>query len=486
MRFTVLSLWLCVALLLPVSAQEGAPAGPEVGEPGAAPHAPPEPPSGEGEGEAAAEEPDGPNLQVPPWMGGAQKAELEQTIAAWKAAFKRFNLEGEKAMPDVQAAIERLERARALDKLCALPDYYLGIARQLTGEHEAAIERLQEAIKRSPKFHEAFVELGDAQRWAGKDKEAEASYGRAIAIAPEYAHAWYMRALLRARKLQLDQAKADIGKALELSPGKLEYVVAQRQLKLVTEGPDWKEKFEVETKHYVVRTNVSQELAQKIADHAELIRRLYESVFPSSKQKRKSPIIVFKDAQEYRQNGGPQNAGGHFDPTWKQLYLFQYPKESDTLLVLYHEGFHQFLDGVVDTHIPQWFNEGLADYFGPSEYFKQKGDEGMKVRPNPWRLQLVKQMLRNEQHVPWEKLLNMSQAEMYQKEAIGRHYAQAWSIVYFLAEADDRAHFHYLKDYFQALRKGKSQAEAWQAAFGRTDMPALEARWKEFMLKVKG
>ena len=40
---------------------------------------------------------------------------------------------------------------------------------------------------------------------------------------------------------------------------------------------------------------------------------------------------------------------------FKQLFLFQYPRMSDTRLVLYHEGFHQFLDGILEVKPPQWF-----------------------------------------------------------------------------------------------------------------------------------
>ena len=478
MRAPLLSALLALTLLAPGAAQDA-------GEPTPGADGHPHPPGGGVPPASEDEEPDGPNLAIPPWIGGAQKAALEETIAGWKKAFARYKKQGEAALPDVKAAMEKLEAARGIDKLCALPDYYLGIAHQLTGEHPKAIARLQEAIRRSPKFHEAMVELGDAQRWAGKEKEAAAAYDQAIAAAPEYAHAWYMRALLRVAQEDLEGARADLKRALELKPGKAEYVAGEKQLKLVLEGPDWPQKFEVETKNYVVRTNVSQEFCDLVAKHAELIRRLYEAVFPRSKAKRKSPITVFKDAQEYRQNGGPAGAGGHFDPGFKQLFLFRYPKESDTLLVLYHEGFHQFLDGVLEHKPPQWFNEGLADYFGPSQYFKEKGEEGMKVKPNPWRLDLVKRMVAEGKQVSWQELMTMSQAQMYQKEAVGRHYAQAWSIVYFLAEADDRAHFHYLKDYFQALRKGKDLQGAWQATFGKADMAALEARWREFIRGVK-
>ena len=143
-------------------------------------------------------------------------------------------------------------------------------------------------------------------------------------------------------------------------------------------------------------------------------------------------------------------------------------------------------DGIMPAHAPQWFNEGLADYFGASEYVNEDGDEGMRVLPNPWRLRTIKQMIRGNDFLPFETLMNMSQAQMYQPDRAGKNYAQAWSIVYFLAESEGRAHFKYLKSYFKALRKGKTQREAFDASFGKADLEAMTEAWKEFMSNVRG
>jgi len=470
----LLSLAAALALAGPAAAQGDPPAG------GHAPAADEGAP-----GEASGQE-DGPNLQVPAWIGGRVKERLEAAVATWKEAFARFRSEGpDAARDDVEAAIEVLQGVRDLDRHCALPDYYLGIAYQLTGDHEEAIERLEEAIERNQRFHEAMVELGDARRWAGDEEAAEAAYAQAIETDPSYGHAYYMRALMRAAQQRFEESREDVARAKELKPGDAAVAALEKRLDLVLDGPDWEEKFEVETRNYVVRTNVSEEFAEEIANKAELIRRLYEDVFPRSRSRRKSPIVVFATKQEYHAHGGPANAGGHFDPVFKQLFLFRYDDPADTSLVLYHEGFHQFLDGVLEEKAPQWFNEGLADYFGPAEYVNEGGAEGMRIQPNPWRLRLVKQMIQAERYVPFERLMNMSRAEMYDPRAASLHYAQAWSIIYFLAEADDRAHFHYLADYFKALRRGKGQREAYEKAFGRADMEAMEARWKEFMLAVR-
>jgi hypothetical protein len=480
-RFTV-ALALLAALAGPVRPQEGgapgAPAGPAAGgaEDGAAPAAP---------------EPEkGPNLQPPAWLSPDQRARLEAATRLWDAAYAAYQQEGATAArARVDDAIKALDAAREIDPRLSLPDYDLGIAYQLTGEFQKAIDRLRDAVRKNPRFYEAMVELGDSYRWANKNGDAMRAYDDAVAANPAYAHAYENRALLRASQEKFAEARDDIRHARELAPDNVLYRAIDAQLTLVLEGPPWPQKFTCETANYVVYTDTDQALADEVGKHAELIRRLYTTLFPRPPHtRRKFPIIVFKDANEYHQNGGPRGAGGHFDPQFKQLFLFKYPNMEDTLLVLNHEGFHQFLDALLpDFHPPQWFNEGLADFFGPSQHVPASKDteEGMRLRPNPWRLNTVQQMARADHFVAFERLMTMSQQEMYEPRSAGQNYAEAWSIIYFLARCDDGAYFNYLKDYFNALRRGKDIKDAFKAAFGHADMDAMQRRWKEFTLGLR-
>ncbi len=475
---------LALVLVAPVTAQEGG------GPPGSGPHAPPKDARGAvGDGEQ--EEEDGPNLQIPESITGKDRKDLKKAIALWKAVYAGLGKVSPKVtQKNLDKVITDLEELRKRIKGCALPSHYLGIAYQIRGFYfdpaalETAVHRLKAATRILPKFHEALVELADACGHVGKDRDAEIAYDKAIAAKPDYALAYRRRASLLLGAGRFEEARSDVRKARTLQPKDTSLEALERKFDLVIDGPDWPKKYEVETKNYVVRTNVSQAFAQSIADQAELIRRLYGQVFPRKKSKRKSPIVVFKSAKEYHANGGPPTAGGHFDPLFKQLFLFQYPKLSDTRLVLYHEGFHQYLDGILEVKPPQWFNEGVADFFGPSIHHKTKDEEGMKIRPNPWRLPLIKRLVKAGKAVPFERLMTMTQQQMYGADA-GNHYAQAWSMIYFFAEADDRVHFKYIKTYFKSLRRGKNRIEAYEAAFGKANMQALEERWRKFILQVK-
>jgi tetratricopeptide (TPR) repeat protein len=469
----------------PPGSQTPASGGSDEGPP-TSPHMPPPPAAPKGDVAATTSADKGPNLQLPDGLTEAGKKQLEEAIAAWDKAYASLQRGRPDAKTQAEAAIVKLNAARAVDGKSPLCDYYLGIAYQLTAQPELAIARLRDAVRKNPKFHEAFVELGDAFFYHSQNKlaDAEKAYDDAVRVGPEYAHGYKMRAAFRMTRERFADALADYRRALQLKPGDVETLMAIQQLALAVEGPRWTQAFETESKNYIIKTNVSQEFSDEVSKHAELIRRLYESIFPKPGKKKKSVIIVFASKKEYHQNGGPQGAGGHFNPLFKQLYLFKYAKDSDTKLVLYHEGFHQFLDAL-EVEAPQWFNEGMADFFGPSQYVNEKGTEGMRIQPSPWRIDLIKQAIRGGQTIPFQRLMTMTQAEMYDPKVVSVAYAQAWSMCYFFAQADDRAHFEYLKDYFQALRKGKTLKQAYESVFGKADMAAMEERWRTYILGVQ-
>jgi hypothetical protein len=206
-------------------------------------------------------------------------------------------------------------------------------------------------------------------------------------------------------------------------------------------------------------------------------------VFPNiDRPERKYQIVVHKGKEEYHRAGGPRGAGGHYSPLLRKLVLYKYPKEENTLIVLYHEAFHQYLHEYLEL-APQWFNEGLGDYFAPFRYKRLgPGQEVMMSHANPWRLKYIKDAIRQRITPEPAELMMMSREEMYGSEMVGIHYAMAWSLIYFmLEEGTYRAN---LVRYFQALRKGRGLDGAFEDAFGREDMARFEERWKNFIMKI--
>ena len=82
----------------------------------------------------------------------------------------------------------------------------LGILYRKSGNLDAALQALQQAVTRDPHSALAWTELGVTQRLGGEFKDAEQSYERAIAANPTYAPAWRDRGVLR--DLYLDEPAA--------------------------------------------------------------------------------------------------------------------------------------------------------------------------------------------------------------------------------------------------------------------------------------
>lgn len=177
-------------------------------------------------------------------------------------------------------------------------------------------------------------------------------------------------------------------------------------------------------------------------------------------------------------------AGGHYDTLFRKLVIFQYPKKEETLAVLYHEAFHQYLHDYLE-NAPQWFNEGLAEYFGAFQYVRKGSDEMMVSRPNPARLKPAKEAIERKLCPPAGDLMRMTQREMYDPRMAAVYYAQAWAMVYFIAESANGDYRKVLLEYYRACLKGKDLAEAYAATFGKIDMGKFDKEWKTFILNLK-
>ena len=405
---------------------------------------------------------------------------LEKAMEAFRAMKKAKHDRAKKQ----RNAVSRLKTASRAMPTSPLPHYYLGVAHESRRKFSLARRSFEKAIELQPAFYEAHVELGDLSIEEKKNDEALAAYDEALEIYPDYrkAHEHKAHALIRMGRFK--EAKRHILAAESLKSSDMGKFVIKR-LDAAIDGPGWKKTFTSETENYLVKTSVSQEFGDKIARYAELIRIIYDQKFSNiAKPDRKFEIIAYADKEEYHRNGGPPQAGGHYDPFFRQLFIFRYPKEKDTLLVLNHEAFHQYLQDYLEV-APQWFNEGLGDYFGAFKYLKVGKKEYMQPRPNHWRLKLIQKVIPAQRCVAAPELMTMSRKEMYDPQKAAIYYAQSWGMIYFMFEGKQRSYGKVLIRYFEALRKGMDIEEAYNATFGKIDMVRFDRHWKDFIMNLE-
>ncbi|MFN0060189.1 MAG: tetratricopeptide repeat protein [Planctomycetota bacterium] len=383
------------------------------------------------------------------------------------------------AKVSVDKVLRDLTKARRTS--LAVVEYYLGSVYALDENYANARKAYEKALTMNGKFFEAHAGLARVSAQEGKFDEALGSFDKALGLYSQYDEALSGKAEVLVRLGKFEAAADLYGELASLDPS-LPYAKYKEYLDRHIQGPGWDKTFVRESANYIVKTGVSQELADLVSQNAEHVRKLYGEYFLDvPRVGRKYDITVYRNAEEYRANGGPLTAGGHYSPYTRTLYIFQYKKQSDLLLVLYHEGSHQYLHEYME-YIPQWFNEGLGDFFGGA-WISPNGKKAI-IDPSAWRIDGIKDVLRIKGLCPpTAELMNMSRAEMYGEKA-GIHYAQAWAIVYYCLNGGQEKYKQPLVKYFLALRKGLSIREAFQATFGKIDMNRFDRDLHNFIDKL--
>ncbi|MHC4930821.1 MAG: gluzincin family metallopeptidase [Planctomycetota bacterium] len=228
---------------------------------------------------------------------------------------------------------------------------------------------------------------------------------------------------------------------------------AARKRKLI---PGWDA---VDTKNYLIVFNrdVKKPLLKQIAKHIEAIReQIYEQLFPPAKEVTAISVVrVCKDRGEYHRYGGPPGSAGYWSRGDEELVFYQdKSNKKDSLRVLYHEAFHQYIHYAVGDVAPHsWFNEGHGDYFAGHNYVSRK----FMAKPFRWRTGIISSAIGQKTYVPLSKFLKYTQGEYYANA--GLCYAQGWSFVYFLREVERRKIRKYKKywglldRYFEGIKR---------------------------------
>ncbi len=258
-------------------------------------------------------------------------------------------------------------------------------------------------------------------------------------------------------------------------------------------------------KNYVVIYNSkdgeNDALAKVLSERIEKIReQVYEKQFPPSKPiDTVSVMRVCASHKEYVSYGGSPSSAGYWNSFTEELVFFDAAAskkpDDDTLAVLYHEAFHQYIYYSVGNVAPHsWFNEGHGDYYAGSRYNGGK----FKIEPFDWRKPVVKkavadgprsfQMTKDPDSgedvkkwsdvkgfTPLADLVKFSQRDYYAYPSVS--YAQGWALVYFLREvvpkneAYNKKWGKILPTYFDVLKREAAKEKGFMRGGDEPDGP---------------
>ena len=180
----------------------------------------------------------------------------------------------------------------------------------------------------------------------------------------------------------------------------------------------------------------------------------------------------------------------NFSENWKGYFLYAssvpngeivlyYKDNKDHLETAIHEGFHQFMHSRITNIItlPQWFNEGAAEYFELSEIKRNK-----LILPEKLSYQWIDELktyTQKDELIPLEKLFNVGIKE-WNNEHYENHYATSYAFIHYMVENDKKT----LKQFsilLQALSKGIDYPTALENTYGKMDLVKLEAQFHEWL-----
>lgn len=255
-------------------------------------------------------------------------------------------------------------------------------------------------------------------------------------------------------------------------------------------GPDLPE---IETRAYRIRSDLHRDDFRRVGEHMDLVYRELDrrfSGFPVYGAG-KLPLWVFSEQDDYLEALGGQGvnglgtAGMFFarPETGRVLasWVGDRPIE-DVLGTLRHEGTHQIVSQRLGSNLPQWLNEGLAEYFQFTLFGKRRSSLGLVDPASLVRLHLLDE---GGRLLPFEELLTLTNARWNElvntgDARAGVMYPQAWSIVHFLVEGEGGKYERLLVDLLKELSRGVPQSQAIRNAFG-SDLEPMEAAWRNHL-----
>lgn len=383
---------------------------------------------------------------------------------------------------DLAAARAAMEQVSTRHPGFAAAWYWRGRLESAAGQARTAAAHYERALALAPDFPEALCARAFQKGLEGRWAEARALTEKALALKADHGEAH----LLQARLLHEEAAGA---RALEaarvarrlapLDPG----VQARAQmLANVVRGPAWTRPGSVETASYAVSGDIPAAKLRAYAEHLEAMRAVYAKVLGASPAPgRRAPVLVFNSPEGYHgymefTAGDPQeHTLGAYSPWYGQLALFEDVEPAETLRVLAHEGFHQFLHGVA-YGVPIWFNEGMAEYVAATVV--EKGQPSVSGLLADRLADLQAAIRYGWLPLGFDRIMQESRAEFYGKDAALK-YAQAWSMIHFLAHGEGGTHRPLLEAYIARLRAGDDAREAFTAVFGSLNLRDLEAGWRK-------
>jgi len=241
----------------------------------------------------------------------------------------------------------------------------------------------------------------------------------------------------------------------------------------------------VRSPHYLLVGDTTESEIREVAIRFEQFRNAFSQLFPASGLSSPVPttVVVFKDFASYKDfrphyQGRPTEFISYFQSGLDINYIvLPLDKDRESLYVkLFHESVHLLIDSQ-SRRIPDWLNEGLAQYYSTFE-FDIAANKNILGKPVAGNLAL----LRKNKLLPLATLfaVDRASADYNESERNGIFNAQSWALVHYLMTADNGRRQLQLLRFIEMTAAGAPFEKSFRQSF-KADYETVEEELKEYV-----
>jgi tetratricopeptide (TPR) repeat protein len=241
----------------------------------------------------------------------------------------------------------------------------------------------------------------------------------------------------------------------------------------------------VRSPHYLLAGDATEGELREVAVRFEQFRSAFAQLFPASGLSSSVPttVLVFKDFDSYKDfrplyQGKPAGFVSYFQAGLDMNYIaLPLDRDRESLYVkLFHESVHLLIDSRA-RRIPDWLNEGLAQYYSTFE-FDLAANRHSLGKPLAGNLAL----LRANKLLPLATLfaVDRSTADYNESERSGIFNAQSWALVHYLMNADGGRRQLQLLRFIEMTAAGAPFEASFRQSF-KASYETVEAELREYI-----
>lgn len=274
---------------------------------------------------------------------------------------------------------------------------------------------------------------------------------------------------------------------------------AQARIDEFKKHQEWRDRYKGATKHFEFEYTVPPEISQRYMEMFEVYYDVFATQWKVSQPKgAKLKVCFYNNFEDYTRIGNAPGSLGYFRFVEPIELNFFYSRRDErlTLDVLFHELnhylFHLYADPTIQ--MPAWCNEGMAEYFGASEWDPKTKKMKLGCIQEGRLVNLIDAMDGDE--------MQSLKGLMSEPRIDALQYAWSWTLCHMLME--NPATRDKFKAYVAKVAKDKKLAnepypansnytwvppsrsiELFQKTLGIKDLDAFQQEWYAYIRKLK-